>query len=93
MDGSGDIRNYQEARRLFALAKSQGDAYAAQCLKELEAKIHVECPLLGNQVVITRTCRSSLNGKTGVAASFDHARGRYVLILRGKPDHRQKPAT
>ena len=81
------------ARGLFALAEAQGDADATQCLKELEAKIHVECPLLGNQVVITRTYRSYLNGKTGVAASFDHARGRYVLILRGKPDHGQKPAT
>ena len=93
MDGSGVSRNYQEARRLFALAESQGDANATQCLKELEAKIHVECPLLGNQVVITRTCRSSLNGKTGVAASFDHARGRYVLILRGKQGRGLKPGS
>ena len=40
-----------------------------------------ECPLLGKQVVITGTSREDLNGKAGVATSFDHARGRYAVVL------------
>ena len=80
-DGIGVTRNYQEARRLYALASTQGNAGAIKHLKELEQTIHVECPLLGNQVVITRTSRGGLNNKTGAAASFDHTRGRYVVVL------------
>ena len=80
-EGLGVTRNYQEARRLFALASAQGYTDATKRLKQLEEKIHAECPLLGNQVVVTRTSRRDLDGKTGVAASFDHARGRYVVVL------------
>ena len=80
-DGTGVTRNYQEARRLYALASAQGNAGATKHLKELEEEIHAECPLLGNQVVVTRTSRKDLNGKTGAVASFDHARGRYVVLL------------
>ena len=47
----------------------------------LNEKIRTECPLLGKRVVITGTSREDLNGKTGVTASFDHARGRYVVAL------------
>ena len=80
-DGHGVTQNYQEARRLYALASAQDNADAAKYSKELEEKIHAECPLLGNQVVVTRTSRRDLNGKTGAVASFDHARGRYVVVL------------
>ena len=79
--GRGVTQNYQEARRLCALASAQGNVNAAKYMKELEEKIHAECPLLGNQVVVTRTSRKDLNGKTGAVASFDHARGRYVVVL------------
>ena len=75
--GRGVTQNYQDARRLYALASAQGQVNAAKYLKDLEEKIHAECPLLGNQVVVTRTTRSDL----GAVASFDHARGRYVVML------------
>ena len=81
-DGHGVTRNYQEARRLFALASVHGHAGATKCLKALEEKIHAECPLLGNQVVVTRTSRRGLNGKAGMVTNFDHARGRYVVVLK-----------
>ena len=80
-DGLGVTQNYQEARRLYALASDQGHANATKYLKELDEKVHAECPLLGNHVVVTRTNRRDLNGKTGAVASFDHARGRYVVVL------------
>ena len=80
-DGHGVTRNYQEARRLFALASVHGHAGATKCLKALEEKIHAECQLIGNQVVVISTSRRDLNGKAGVAASFDHDRGRYVVVL------------
>ena len=47
----------------------------------INEKIRTECPLLGKQVVITGTSREDLNGKAGVATSFDHARGRYAVVL------------
>ena len=31
--------------------------------------------------MITGTSREDLNGKTGVATSFDHAQGHYVVAL------------
>ena len=80
-DGRGVTQTYQEAQRLYALTSAEGNANAAKCLKKLEAKIDAECPLLGNQVVVTRTSRRDLNGKAGAAVSFDHARGRYVVVL------------
>ena len=85
-DGLGVTRNYQEARRLYGLASAQGYTDATKYLKELEGKIHAECPLLGNQVVITRTSRRDLDGKTGGAASFDHERGRYVVVLKKRAE-------
>ena len=50
----------------------------------LDEKIRTECPLLGKRVQITGASRDDLNGRAGVATSFDHARGRYVVELEGK---------
>ena len=50
----------------------------------LNEKIRSECPLLGKRVVITGTSREDLNGKAGVATSFDHAQGSYVVLYMGK---------
>ena len=52
-----------------------------EALKQINEKIRTECPLLGKKVVITGTSRGDLNGKAGVATSFDHARGRYAVVL------------
>ena len=52
-----------------------------EALKQINEKIRTECPLLGKKVVITGTSREDLNGKAGVATSFDHARGRYAVVL------------
>ena len=79
--GHGVTKNYREARRLFALASAQGFAPATQYLNRLDEEIRTECPLLGTRVVITGTSREDLNGRAGVAATFDHARGRYVVEL------------
>ena len=35
-------------------------------------------------MIITGTSREDLNGKTGVASSFDHAQGRYVVVCMDK---------
>ena len=52
-----------------------------EALKRINEKIRTECPLLGEKVVITGTSREDVNGKAGVATSFDHARGRYAVVL------------
>ena len=52
----------------------------------LNEKIRTECPLLGKKVVIAGTSREDLNGKTGMATSFDHAQGRYVVALDKQGD-------
>ena len=88
--GEGVTQDYQEARRLYALASSQGLADATMHLKGLDQKIRTECPLLGQRVVITGTSREDLNGRTGVATSFDHARGRYVVELDSKEGEKEK---
>ena len=42
-------------------------------------------------MVVTGTSREDLNGRAGVAASFDHARGRYVVELdRGEGEHKKE---
>ena len=43
--------------------------------------IRTECPLLGKRVVIAGTSRENRNGMTGAATSFDHDRGRYVVVM------------
>ena len=79
-DGLGVAKNYKKARVLFALAAAQGETNAAQYLTMID-DIRAECPLLGKRVVIAGTCREDLNGMTGAATSFDHDRGRYVVVL------------
>ena len=41
------------------------------------------CPLLGKRVKITGTTREDLNGRIGVARSFDETKSRYVVRLDG----------
>ncbi len=82
--GQGVTQDYQEARRLYALASAQGNAATTEGLKRIDQKIRTECPLLGKWVVITGTSRDDLNGRAGVATSFDHARGRYVVEFGSK---------
>ena len=72
------------------MASSQGLANATETLKQLDQKIQTECPLLGQRVVITGTSREDLNGRAGVATSFDHARGRYVVELDSKEGETEK---
>ena len=88
--GEGVTQDYQEARRLYALASSQGLAEATEYLSLLDQKIRTECPLLGQRVVITGSSREDLNGRAGVATSFDHARGRYVVELDSKEGEKEK---
>ena len=83
-DGLGTTKSYEEARHLYERALAQGLTAPAQHLKRLDEKIRTECPLLGKRVSITGTSREDLNGRTGVATSFDHAGGRYVVELDSK---------
>ena len=83
--GRGATQNYQEARRLYALASLQGFANATVHLNLLDQKIRTECSLL-----ITGTSREDLNGRAGVATSSDHARGRYVVELDSKEGEKEK---
>ena len=62
----------------------QGHTQATHNLNRLDEKIRTECPLLGKRVSITGTSREDLNGRTGVATSFDHAGGRCVVELDSK---------
>ena len=80
-NGDGATKDYAEARHLYERALALGLAPAAERLKRLDEKIRTECPLLGKRVSITGTSREDLNGRTGVATSFDHAGGRYVVEL------------
>ena len=89
-EGLGVTQNYQEARRLYSLAAAKGFGSANEDLKRLDKKIRTECPLLGKHVVVTGTSREDLNGRTGVATSFDHARGRYVVELDGSEGENEK---
>ena len=88
--GHGVTQNYREARRLITLASSQGLTLATELLKQINQKIQTECPLLGKRVVITGTSREDLNGRAGVATSFDHARGRYVVELDSRKGEKEK---
>ena len=88
--GLGVTQDYQEARRFYALASAQGDALATEALKQMDQKFRTECPLLGKRIVITGTSREDLNGRAGVATSFDHARGRYVVELDSREGEKEK---
>ena len=79
--GEGVAKDYQEARRLYSLASAQGHPAATKALKGLGEKIRNECPLLGKRVVITGTSREDMNGRVGVARSFDEAKARYAVSL------------
>ena len=90
--GKGTTKSYEDARRLYERALAQGYAQAAEHLKRLDEKIRTECPLLGKRVSITGTSREDLNGRTGVATSFDHAGGRYVVELDSEGKNKSEPA-
>ena len=79
--GVGTTQNYKEARKCFVQAAHHGVPEAIQALKQIDEKIRTECPLLGKRVVIIGTSREDLNGKAGLADSFDHSRGRYVVSV------------
>ena len=83
--GEGVPQNYQEARRLYQLSAAQ-NPLMQEALNELDDKIRTECPLLGKRVRITSTSRTDLNFQTGVATSFNHAQGRYVVVLDTEQD-------
>ena len=84
--GRGIAKDYLEARRLYMLASAQGYVHAIVLLTQLEETIRTECPLLGKRVKVTGTSRADLNGRVGVARSFDEAKGRYVLELHRAGD-------
>ena len=90
--GLGVVQDYHRARQLYALASAQGNVPATAELKLLNEKIRTECPLLGKRVQITGTSREELNGRAGVAGSFDHVRSRYVVELEGKGNSRNANA-
>ena len=79
----GVTKNYLEARRLYTLSSARGFTSATKDLTGLEEKIRTECSLLGRRVMITGTSRGDLNGRVGVARSFDEANGLYVVRLHG----------
>ena len=63
------------------MASAQGLARATERLSILDEKIRTECPLLGKRVAITGTSREDLNGRAGMATSFDHDSDRYMVDL------------
>ena len=70
------------------MLSAQGDAEATSNIKIIDDKIRADIirklsPLVGKRVVITGTSREDLNGRIGVARSFDEAKGRYVVELEG----------
>ena len=95
--GQGVNRDYKEARRLFALALKLGSTKAADDLKRIDEKIRADIirklsPLVGKRVVITGTSREDLNGRVGLARSFDQSKARYVVRLDGGVELKVKPA-
>ena len=79
--GAGGVKDYLEARRFYALASAQGLVQATERLNLLAEEIRTECPLLGKRVMITGTSRKDLNGRAGMATSFDHDSDRYIVDL------------
>ena len=89
--GRGVAKDYLEARRLYKLASAQGHAQSTEKLSIIDDKIRTECPLLGKRVVITGTSREDLNGRAGMATSFDHDHDRYLVELDpGRRGEKQK---
>ena len=86
--GVGTTQNYNEARKCFMQSAHHGVPEAIQALKVIDEKIRTECPLLSKPVQIKGASREDLNGRAGVATSFDHARGRYVVELEEKDNSR-----
>ena len=84
--GLGVAKDYLEARRLCTLSSAQGYALATKLLNWLEEATRTECPLIGKRVRITGTSRGDLNGRVGVARSFDEVKGRYVVELDREGD-------
>ena len=80
--GVGTTQNYNEARKCFVQAAKHGKPEATRALKRIDEKIRTESPLVGKRVVVFGTSREDLNGKAGMAVSFDHARGRYVVSIQ-----------
>ena len=84
--GEGVTQNYKEARRLFAKSAKHGVPEAIEGLKRVDEKIRAGIvrklsPLVGKRVVITGTSREDVNGRVGLALSFDESKGRYVVRL------------
>ena len=95
--GEGVKRDYKEARRLFGLAVKLGYPQAADDVKRIDEKIRAEIirklsPLVGKRVVITGTSREDLNGRAGLARSFDQSKARYVVRLEDGLELKVKPA-
>ena len=93
--GTGGVtKDYLEAWRLYKIASAKGLAKATVSLNKMDEKNRTECPLLGKQVKITCTSRDDLNRRVGLARSFDEAKGRYVVRLRGaaRPGARAGPS-
>ena len=65
------------------MCKGTHQPAATANLNQTDKKICTECPLLGKRVVITGTSREDLNGRAGVATSFDHDHDRYLVELDG----------
>ena len=78
-------------------AASQGDPDTIQALKRIDEKIRADIirklsPLVGKRVVITGTSREDLNGRAGLARSFDQSKARYVVQLEDGLELKVKPA-
>ena len=62
---------------------------ATEGLKRVDEKIRADIvcklsPLVNKRVVITGTSREALNGRVGLALSFEESKGRYVVRLDEK---------
>ena len=80
-----------------ALFTKQAVPEAIEGLKRVDEKIRAGIirklsPLVGKRVVITGTSREDLNGRAGLARSFDQSKARYVVRLEDGLDLKVKPA-
>ena len=84
--GHGVTQSLKEARRHYLMAVELGLTEASGNVKRVEEEIREEImrklgPMVRKRVVIVGTSRRDLNGRAGVATSFDSSRGRYVVEL------------